>query len=63
MLRLVEDLLDAARISEGKVCLRSDRVDLRSVVKDAIEVVDPSVRGQASDDLIECTGLRSVGEC
>ena len=34
--RLIEDLSDAARIERGKIDLRSDIVDLRTVVEDAV---------------------------
>jgi PAS domain S-box-containing protein len=37
MMRLVDDLLDVARISRGKVELRRERVDLRSPLLKAIE--------------------------
>lgn len=41
--RLIEDLMEAARLREGKAQLRTDRADLRDVVKDAIESVEPLV--------------------
>jgi len=44
--RLIEDLMDAARINERKVNLRNDRADLRDLVKDAIQAVDPLVRAK-----------------
>jgi two-component system CheB/CheR fusion protein len=37
MSRLVEDLLDVSRITRGTIVLRSERVDLATVVKSAIE--------------------------
>ncbi|NEX64008.1 PAS domain-containing protein [Noviherbaspirillum sp. 17J57-3] len=39
--RLVDDLLDIARISQGKVELRLERIDLAAVLDKAIEVVAP----------------------
>ncbi len=39
MVRLVDDLLDLARISRGKIALRWGRVDLASVVHHAVEAV------------------------
>lgn len=39
--RLVEDLSDASSILEGKVVLKTERLDLRQVVFDAVEVVAP----------------------
>jgi PAS domain S-box-containing protein len=41
MVRLVDDLLDAARINRGKIELRKERVDLSSVVLNAVEVARP----------------------
>jgi PAS domain S-box-containing protein len=39
--RLVDDLLDIARISQGKVELRTERIDLAEVLDKAIEVAAP----------------------
>ena len=41
MVRLVDDLLDAARISRGKLELRSEPVVLSSIVQQAVEAVSP----------------------
>ncbi|MQA30549.1 MAG: response regulator [Luteitalea sp.] len=41
MVRLVDDLLDAGRISRGKMVLRKERVELSSVVHLAAEAVRP----------------------
>ncbi|MEZ4408692.1 MAG: response regulator [Polyangiales bacterium] len=48
MVRLVDDLLDVARITSGKISLRRERVSLASVVSDAVQTTAPSVeqRGQ-----------------
>lgn len=35
--RLVEDLLDISRVSEGKISLQKERTELRSIVQSAIE--------------------------
>ena len=43
MVRLIDDLLDVARISSGKVVLRRERVDLRASVEAALEIVRPAV--------------------
>jgi signal transduction histidine kinase/CheY-like chemotaxis protein len=40
MVRLVDDLLDVSRISTGKLALRRERVELRSVAQNAIEAVE-----------------------
>ena len=44
LVRLIEDLMEAARLREGKSQLHTERADLRNVVNDAIEAVDPFVR-------------------
>ena len=41
MVRLVDDLLNAARISRGKIELRRERVDVSSVVLNAVDAVRP----------------------
>jgi PAS domain S-box-containing protein len=38
---LVDDLLDVSRINRGKIALRCSRVELRSVVTDAVEIARP----------------------
>ena len=43
MVRLVDDLLDMARLSEGKVELRRDEVQLADVVQDAVEMSMPVI--------------------
>jgi signal transduction histidine kinase len=49
MVRLIDDLLDVSRINKGKVALRKERIDLASVVQDAVET---------SRSLIESAGHR-----
>jgi PAS domain S-box-containing protein len=44
MVHLVDDLLDIARLAEGKVALRLERVALADVVNDAVEISMPLVR-------------------
>jgi len=39
MVRLVDDLLDVSRISQGKLELRKERVELAAVVASAVETV------------------------
>lgn len=43
MVRLVDDLLDMSRISQGKVQLRKERIDLASVVVRAVESARPLI--------------------
>ncbi|MRW82735.1 response regulator [Pseudoduganella sp. FT26W] len=44
MVHLVDDLLDIARLAEGKVTLRRERVVLADVVGDAVEISMPLVQ-------------------
>jgi CheY-like chemotaxis protein len=43
LVRLVDDLLDVARISTGKLQLRRERVELARVVRSAVETSAPSI--------------------
>ena len=45
--RLVDDLLDGARINSGKITLHRERVDLRAVARHATEAVMPNVQARA----------------
>ena len=44
---LVDDLLDVARISEGKIALRKEEVELGSVIAQAIETAAPLIQARA----------------
>ena len=46
--RLVEELLDVARISQGKIVLKREKVDLNAVIAHSVETAQPNVdaRGQ-----------------
>src|SRR5205085_7891230 len=41
--RLVEDLLDVARINQGKIVLQSEPLDLRAVITHAVETARPFI--------------------
>jgi PAS domain S-box-containing protein len=41
MKRLLDDLLDVSRVSQGKIQLQKQRLDLRSVLREAVEVGHP----------------------
>ncbi|MET0365662.1 MAG: hybrid sensor histidine kinase/response regulator, partial [Sphingobium sp.] len=41
--RLVEDLLDISRISEGKISLQKERIDLHTILRSAIEASQPNI--------------------
>ena len=42
--RLVDDLLDVSRITTGKIHLRAECIDLRSVIGRALELIEPGAR-------------------
>jgi signal transduction histidine kinase/ActR/RegA family two-component response regulator len=44
MARLLDDLLDAARLSSGKITLGIQALDLRAVIGQAVETVQPRIR-------------------
>ncbi len=47
--RLVDDLLDVARISTGKVALRRTPVDLEVVIRRAVETLQPLIEARDAD--------------
>ena len=46
MVRLVDDLLDASRITTGKLQLRKERVELAAVMQSAVETSRPLIDEQ-----------------
>lgn len=49
LVRLVDDLLDVSRITQGKIELRRERIDLASVVHHAVEAAQPSCESGGVD--------------
>ena len=43
MSRLIDDLMDVSRINQGKIELRTERIDVDSFVGDAIEMAQPMI--------------------
>jgi PAS domain S-box-containing protein len=43
MVRLVDDLLDVSRITRGKIDLRRERIDLASIIRQAVETSRPAI--------------------
>jgi signal transduction histidine kinase/DNA-binding response OmpR family regulator len=56
MTRLIEELLDVARISQGKIVLTREKVDLNAVISQSVETVQPFV--DARDQTMEVALLR-----
>lgn len=46
MTRLVDDLLDVSRITQGRIELKRRPVDLAAVIAQAVETVEPQLRGK-----------------
>ena len=51
--RLVDDLLDASRVTSGKISLRFESVDLAEVVRDTVESMRPSIEERQHELHIE----------
>ncbi|MBI3547379.1 MAG: response regulator [Gammaproteobacteria bacterium] len=43
MVRLIDDLLDLSRVTQGKLELRKEKIDLRTVMQDALETSRPLI--------------------
>src|SRR5580698_2039053 len=50
--RLIDDLLDAARIDRGKLDLQRERVSIESVVNAGIETARPNIEGRSHELLV-----------
>ena len=57
--RLVDDLMDVARISQGKIELRKQAVDLATVVSQAVETARPLIDERRHDLTVSCPTSRS----
>ncbi len=53
--RLVDDLLDVSRITQGRIALQKSHVDLADVVAHAVEMVEPQLRERRHDLAITAT--------
>ncbi|HEY2560052.1 MAG TPA: ATP-binding protein [Caldimonas sp.] len=53
LVHLVDDLLDVSRISQGKVELRRERIELAAVLRNAVETSRPLIDGGRHDLVIE----------
>ena len=53
MVHLIDDLLDLSRISRGKIDLRKERIELASVITQAIETSRPSIDQAGHELLVE----------
>ena len=46
LMRLVDDLLDISRVTQGKVTIKRDRVELKSFLSTAVEAVQPFLQSR-----------------
>lgn len=51
LVRLVDDLLDASRMTSGKLQLRREQVELRSLIATAVETIRPAIE-EAGHELV-----------
>jgi two-component system CheB/CheR fusion protein len=61
--RLLDDLLDAARISRGTIQVRKQPTDLRAVLETAVEAARPLAAGKQHDLRVRLPGEPLVLEC
>jgi len=62
MARLVDDLLDVSRMSQGRIQLRKELVDVTSVVQQAIEISRQAVDTRAQELLLSAPGATIAAE-
>ena len=55
MTRLIDDLLDIARITSNKLELRKERIELRDVLKAAVETSQPLIEQRAQELTVEAS--------
>ena len=55
---LIDDLLDVSRVNQGKIQLRKEVVDVRTVLKHAVEVVRPLVEERKHELQLSFTDMR-----
>ncbi|HEX2547229.1 MAG TPA: PAS domain-containing protein [Ramlibacter sp.] len=56
LVRLVDDLLDVSRISRGKLELRSEHVDIRKAIADAVEACQAAADASRHDLVVRVEG-------
>lgn len=62
MTRLLEDLLDASRVSRGKITLQKSRLLLSDIVQSAAEISQPALNQHAQTLIVELPQRRVVME-
>jgi signal transduction histidine kinase len=64
MARLVDDLLDVSRITQDKIHLKPERLDLCALVKRAVETQMPAIRARGHEVVVKVPGepLNAIGD-
>jgi signal transduction histidine kinase len=58
MARLLDDLLDVARITRGRIVLRKENLDLRETTRSAIEALRPFMAEHQTQLTVDITDTR-----
>jgi CheY-like chemotaxis protein/anti-sigma regulatory factor (Ser/Thr protein kinase) len=53
LIRLVDDLLDVSRITQGKIELRRERTELRAVIEQALQIAQPTLSAREHQLVLE----------
>jgi signal transduction histidine kinase len=56
MTRLIDDLLDVSRITQGKINLKPEPTDLRNVLQRAVETAQPLIRARGHELVLDQPG-------
>jgi signal transduction histidine kinase/CheY-like chemotaxis protein len=49
LVRLIDDLLDVSRITQGKLSLRKERVELATMIKNAVDTISPLIEASGHE--------------
>jgi signal transduction histidine kinase len=63
MRTLMEDLLSAGSIQSGRFVVAPRRTELRAIIEDALEIVEPAMQGRSQRVELEIAPVRSHGPC
>jgi PAS domain S-box-containing protein len=58
--RLVDDLLDVARVTQGRIQLRMGPIDIGSIIANAVETVEPQLRAKQHKTFITTSSLHPI---
>lgn len=55
LVRLVDDLLEVSRITRGDIDLRRERIDLATIIENAVEISNPLIKAAAHKLIVSAT--------